>query len=267
MDTSTAERRVAPSAYTWPIIASLTVFAIWMTGTWLLEGRVHTFLRPDAAAARLTYALIANILLGIGVSAVVLERFLRADLLDRGRSGVVLRARTAVAIIAGLALGAVAYGLQGGPSWDPVVLTNAFAQALVVSSAEVLVCWVVVGNTVREALRDRSPVLATIVAAVAASALFGLYHFAHSPPFNTWEMVGLLSVVGLFTSAFYFVSRDVWGTILFHNWLALIGIVGALVENEALEPFQTLIPPLFITATLAATALVAAQYWLARKGS
>jgi len=59
--------------------------------------------------------------------------------------------------------------------------------------------------------RVSHPRLAVIAAAIAASVAFGLYHFAHSPPFDTWRMVGLLTVVGFATGAFFFVSRDVRG--------------------------------------------------------
>lgn len=35
-----------------------------------------------------------------------------------------------------------------------------------------------------------------IVAAIVASVLFGVYHFAHSPPFNTVDLVVLLTAIG-----------------------------------------------------------------------
>jgi hypothetical protein len=50
---------------------SLTIglYLLWVLATYLLEGRIHTFLRPEALGARLSYALVANILIGIGGSA------------------------------------------------------------------------------------------------------------------------------------------------------------------------------------------------------
>jgi membrane protease YdiL (CAAX protease family) len=80
-------------------------------------------------------------------------------------------------------LGAAVYLLPGAPSGDPIVLVNGFAQVLPVSAAEVLVCWSVVGAALEASWRSRrTPILP---AALLASALFGLYHLAHSPPFNT----------------------------------------------------------------------------------
>jgi transposase len=92
------------------------------------------------------------------------------------------------------------------------VLVNAFAQVLVVSVAEVIVCWALVGAAVESWLRPHTQ-LAWLPAAIAASVLFGLYHFAHSPPFDTIPMVSLLTGVGMVTSAFFFLSRDVYATI------------------------------------------------------
>lgn len=39
----------------------------------LLEGRIHTFERPHDMGARLTYALVANFVIGIGGSALVIR--------------------------------------------------------------------------------------------------------------------------------------------------------------------------------------------------
>jgi membrane protease YdiL (CAAX protease family) len=61
-------------------------------------------------------------------------------------------------------------------------------------------------------MRRGGRAMSTVLAAVLASILFGVYHFAHSAPFNTVHMVLLLSAVGLVTSAFFFISRDIAGT-------------------------------------------------------
>jgi membrane protease YdiL (CAAX protease family) len=91
-----------------------------------------------------------------------------------------------VAVVIGGTLGFVLYVLQGAPTLNPVVIINAFAQVLVGSIAEVLVCWAVVGSLARAILRDgRGRWVSVILAALIASVLFGVFHFAHSPPFNT----------------------------------------------------------------------------------
>ena len=49
------------------------LYLVWVLATYLLEGRIHTLLRPEAMGARLSYALIANVLIGIGGSALVIR--------------------------------------------------------------------------------------------------------------------------------------------------------------------------------------------------
>jgi hypothetical protein len=143
------------------------------------------------------------------------------------------------------------------------VIANAFAQVFVVSAAEIVVCWSVVGAAARAALRSRRAAVATFVAALVASVLFGVYHFAHSAPFNSVPMVVLLSIVGLATSAFFFISRDVAGTVVFHNFLGTFGVVQALSAAGALAPLQTPQWPLIGTAVLTAIVLGAGYAVLA----
>jgi hypothetical protein len=238
------------------------LYLLWTAATWVFEGRVLTLLRPEATTERIVYAFVVNLLLGIG-GAVWLVRRWRARGADGTYSGFGSWARTGVAAAAGLALGFGFYLMQGAPSLDAVVLVNAFAQVLVVSAAEVLVCWSVVGWATWLAARRLGNAPALLVAAVVSSALFGAYHFAHSPPFNTVPMVAFLSGIGLATSLFYFVSRDAFGTIVFHNFLGTYGVVEALAKADALSTFQALQPPLLFTAALT-TISVAAGYFVMR---
>ena len=95
-----------------------------------------------------------------------------------------------------------------------------------------------------------------ILAAIIASVLFGLYHFAHSPPFNTIPLVVILSVIGLVTSVF-FVSRDVYGTIAFHNFSGILGVIRALDTSGNLASFERPLIPALATAVVAVVALIA----------
>jgi hypothetical protein len=52
------------------------------------------------------------------------------------------------------------------------------------------------------ATRSAREMVSAVVAIVSAALAFGVYHFAHSPPFNMPEMVLLLSVVGGATGVF-----------------------------------------------------------------
>ncbi|HKL29942.1 MAG TPA: hypothetical protein VJ898_11850, partial [Natrialbaceae archaeon] len=42
-------------------LVALGTYAAWTAITWLLEGRIETFLRPDAVADRLVYTGVANL--------------------------------------------------------------------------------------------------------------------------------------------------------------------------------------------------------------
>jgi hypothetical protein len=243
-------RRGATESRSWGLglAAALGLFAVWTVATWLLEGRIETLLRPEAALDRAIYAIIANLLIGIVGAMAVLRvligwRSLKMPAAGFGRSG-----PSAARTMIGLALGLALYVLQGAPSLDPIVVANAFAQVLVVSAAEVVVCWAVVGAVMEAGLRSRGRLVAIVGAALVASTLFGLYHFAHSAPFNTPGMVVLLSVVGLVTSAFFFIVRDVYATIAFHNFLGTFGVVQALAASGQLGAFAALQPPLLIMA-------------------
>jgi hypothetical protein len=243
------------------------LYLVWVLATYLLEGRIRTLLRPEAMGARLSYALIANVLIGIGGSALLIRFLSRAGALSAERAGFRGLGHAAMAVAIGAVLGFGIYALQGAPSWNPVVLINAYSQVLVGSIAEVLVCWVVIGSVSQAVLRDRGRWVSVILAALIASVFFGVYHFAHSPPFNTVPLVAFLSVIGLVTSAFFFVSGDVYGTIAFHNFLGITGVIGALEASGNLGAFERPIVPLLVMAVIAVALLVAAQVFLLDSGA
>lgn len=100
-------------------------------------------------------------------------------------------------------------------------------------------------------LGERNIPLPRVWAGTAAAVLFGLYHVAHSPPFNSLRMVLLLSVVGLLTSALFFISRSVYGTIMLHNFLGPFGVIDALALGGRLGGLERPALPLIATATAA----------------
>jgi membrane protease YdiL (CAAX protease family) len=109
--------------------------------------------------------------------------------------------------------------------------------------------------------------MSTILAAVVASVVFGIYHFAHSPPFNQVPVVVFLSVIGLVTSVFFSVSRDVYGTIAFHNFLGILGVIRALDASGNLSAFERPIIPLLVMAVVAIALLIAAHVLWLNSGS
>ena len=143
------------------------------------------------------------------------------------------------------------------------MILNAYAQVFVVSMAEVMVCWAVVAGSVRRSVEYRAW-LAVPAAAIIASVLFGVYHFAHSAPFNTPSMVAFLSVIGLVTSAVFFLTEDLYATIAFHNALGTLGIVRALDSAGSLAAFETVQWPLIATAFAGLCILVAVDVTVVR---
>jgi hypothetical protein len=238
------------------------LYLLWVLVTYLLEGHILTLQRPEATGARLAYALVANILIGIGGSVLVVRFLANSGEISARQAGFQGSRHAAIAVAVGVVLGFVIYAVQGAPSLNPVVVLNAYAQVLVVSVAEVLVCWAVVGSVAESLLRDRGRWVSTILAAIIASVLFGVYHFAHSPPFNTAGFVVLLSVVGLITSLFFFVSRDVYGTIAFHNFLGIFGVIGALESSGTLGSFERPVIPLLAMAVGAVVLLIVAHAYV-----
>lgn len=239
---------------------------MWTLATWWFEGRIRTFSRPDAVLDRLVYAVVANVVIGVFAAAALLRFLTRDDPGGRALAGFGSWRRTAFRAPLAFAAGFGLYVVQGAPATGPVVLLNAYAQVFVVSVAEVMVCWSVLGTMVALGI-DAPKWAAFSVAAIVASAVFGVYHFAHSAPFNTVGMVGLLSALGLLTSIVFFLSRDVYATILFHNFLGTFGVVQALAAQGKLDAFQTVEVPLVVTALAALCVLIGADRWLVRRGA
>ena len=242
------------------IALAVGVYLCWTVATWALEGRLLTLQRPGAAVDRLAYTAVANVLIGTLVALWVVRVFAASGAVSRARLGLRSLRHTLLASVGGAAAGFALYLVQGPPTTDPVVLANAFAQMLPVSIAEIVVCWMLVGGSVEAALRGRVPdVAARTGALVAASILFGLYHFAHSPPFDTTAMVGLLTLVSVGTGAVFFGGRSAYGALVFHNFLALFGVTSALADAGRLVAYRDPAVSLLVTGLVALLIFVVAE--------
>jgi len=236
------------------LIASFGLFLVWTLATYLLEGRVLTLHRPEAIVGRFVYTLVSNILIGI-VGSIILIRFLLnyTDVSNPSLFGLIGSTRLIIGIGIGLALGLAFFFTQSFPSRNPILIINAYCQVLVVSVAEVIVCWVLVGGSI--ASMGKNPIF-IILAVALSSFLFGLYHFGHSPPFNTIKMVIILTIVGFVTGIFYFSTRSIYGTIIFHNFMGIKGVTEALANRGRIESFKELQIPIIVTAIIAVAVLV-----------
>lgn len=133
----------------------------------------------------------------------VLQRFVTAKQVGFQPS---VRRLIVVAVIAGL-IGFTLFTIQKPVSLNPIVILNVFSQTLPTSIAELVVCWAVVGTVLESTFRCKSDkIISIILAGLASTILFGIYHFAHSPPFNQPYMILFLMFPGAVTSIIYFVG-------------------------------------------------------------
>jgi membrane protease YdiL (CAAX protease family) len=66
---------------------------------------------------------------------------------------------------------------------------------------------------------------ASVAAAIASAALFGLYHFTYPPPWNNWAQAARLFIVWLFVCLAYVLTRDAWAASIIDASFATIGFV------------------------------------------
>jgi hypothetical membrane protein len=76
-----------------------------------------------------------------------------------------------------------------------------------------MVCWALIGSSCESLAKNKNKrrfVSSILVGAVAASVLFGVYHYAHSPPFNQTSVVLFLMLPSIATAVTYFLGRDIY---------------------------------------------------------
>jgi hypothetical protein len=195
--------------------------------------------------------VVANLALGLGGAALLVRRM--------GADGPhVSSLRRGASLLAGLGLGLGLYFGQRPPSTEWMVVVNGFAQVLTVTVAEVAVCFWALRGVLDAALPLRPVFTATLTVLMGAPA-FGLYHFAHSPPFDTWAMVGLLTAIGCVTGLLFVVSRDMYGAVVFHNFAGTYGVVRSLAEADALSGYREPRPAVLLSGAIALGLLIVAE--------
>ena len=243
------------------ILAAVALYGIWTLATYLLECRKKTFLKPPSSTDRLVYAVVANLLIGT-LGSIMLIRWFATHSVPPWPG--FATQRVVLSVPAGLILGIVLLAIQRPATWNPTVLLNGYAQTLVVSIAEVLVCWGVLGAAVRFGTASLGTLSSIIIGLLVASVAFGAYHFGHTAPFNTPPVVLGLSVVGLATGLFFVVSGDIYGTIAFHNFFAVKGVTGSLSKQGLLDQFRRPQPALLAMAVVAVALLIIFDVLLVR---
>ena len=198
---------------------ALGLYLLWVLMTYLLEGRVLTFQRPEDIGARLIYALVTNIVIGIGGSALVIRFLSRAGAISVQQAGFRDIGHAVLAVVIGGILGFALYVLQGAPTFNPIVIINAYAQVFVGSIAKVLVCWAVAGSGAESLLRRARQMGIGDPRGGHRQRPVRCLPLRPQPPLQHCWTGGVLRVIGLVTSAFFFISGDVYGTIVFRiSW-------------------------------------------------
>ncbi|WAC04307.1 MAG: CPBP family intramembrane metalloprotease [Methanoregula sp.] len=245
-------------------LAFVTYF-LWVTVTFLLEGRILTLLRPEAAIDRIVYTIIANIMIGSVLALLIVRHGITTEIISLNSGGFQPLRRTLVAVVIGLILGVLVLLLQHPASLDPVVFLNIYAQVFTVTVAEIAVCWIVVGSIIEGVLSQKGKGIAVMSGILLSSILFGIYHFAHSPPFNQPAMIGFLTIIGLVTGLVYFIGRDVYATIVFHNFFGCIGVMQSLSASGLLTAYSRPLVPVIGMAVLSFLVFAGIDYLYIRK--
>lgn len=238
------------------------IFLAWMLATYMLEGRINLMQQPTVMG-RVVYVVIANILIGILAAIWVVRSALTAGVVRLDQLGFGALPRTLMAVALALVVGFGVFAFLNPPSLEPIVVANLFTQALPVSIAEVVVCWALIGGGVEVLLRPRGRAVALALSMVAADVVFGLYHFAHSAPFNQLSMVLFLLIPGLVTSLVYFLGRDIYAAMVIQNFAAMIGVG----RNIDLTPFREPRYPLYVLALLSVAVLIAAHILMLQRNA
>ncbi|RPH34991.1 hypothetical protein EHM92_07025 [bacterium] len=236
------------------ILWSVAVYSLWTVATYLLENRMNLYQRPTVAG-RYTYVLVANVALGTIGAVWVIRSLLRSGFLTPKDVGFRSVGRIAISILVAFAAGIIYVWFLQPASVPFLVTLNGCAQVLPVSIAEIVVCWALLGATFESLAKSKGKVVSVAAGILAASFFFSLYHIGHSAPFNQINMMLFLLVPGLITSLFWFVSRELYATILFHNFQGILGVIGNLKDPEILNrPLY----PLYFLVFLSIIALLGA---------
>lgn len=244
---------------------ALAIYLLWVIATYLLEGRVLTLLRPDAMLDRVVYTIIANILIGSLLAIVVIRYAITHDLVTARNEGFQPLKRTLIAVVLAIAAGIVMLLVLVRPAPDPVVLINIYAQVFPVTVAEIAVCWAMTGAFTEGAFFSRGRIIAMVCGVVVASVLFGVYHFAHSPPFNLPGTVLFLTLVGVATSLVYFLGRDIYATMAFHNCFGCVGVMQSLAASGLVGVYARPMAPVMAMAVISLVIFVFAEIQYVRK--
>jgi ABC-type uncharacterized transport system permease subunit len=129
-----------------------------------------------------------------------------------------------------------------------------------------MVCWALIGASFESLAKNNNNnsriVSSVIVGAVAASVLFGIYHYAHSPPFNHTNMVLFLMLPSIASAVTFFLGRDIYATVIVQNFMGIVGVLSGLPN---LEVYKQPMVPIYALSAISIAALVIAVSLMIKK--
>jgi hypothetical protein len=129
-----------------------------------------------------------------------------------------------ISLVVGLAL--IALALRGSLKTEFPRVIRLLLALFPVSLAEVLVFLSILFNWIEKIAASMvSSPWASVAAAIASAALFGLYHFTYPPPWNNWAQAARLFIVWLLVCLAYVLTRDAWAASIIDASFATIGFV------------------------------------------
>jgi len=129
-----------------------------------------------------------------------------------------------LSLAVGLAL--IALALRGSLKTEFPRVIRLLLALFPVSLAEVLVFLSILFNWIEKIAASMvSSPWASVAAAIASAALFGLYHFTYPPPWNNWAQAARLFIVWLLVCLAYVLTRDAWAASIIDASFATIGFV------------------------------------------
>ena len=129
-----------------------------------------------------------------------------------------------MSLVVGLAL--IALALRGSLKREFPRVIRLLLALFPVSLAEVLVFLSILFNWIEKIAASMvSSPWASVAAAIASAALFGLYHFTYPPPWNNWVQAARLFIVWLLVCLAYVLTRDAWAASIIDASFSTIGFV------------------------------------------
>ena len=191
----------------------------------------HVVRRPYQ---RIFYSLFVVLVAGTLVAALELKRLAATGAFAVGALDFA-PAASALALSGGFVFLAFSLWSESSEQWQrlPQLLAALFAPSL----AEALVFVGIVFSLTQYLLTPALGHIAAVSAAVlVTSASFGVYHFTHAAPWNSWHTIRILFVVWLFVGLFYALTGNLWATAILNTLLATIGFVRNRVTRPEEQP-------------------------------